>query len=574
MTINNNDSYDFNLPIFYIDDKFTLNDNVKNDLELNANHNHLLYRKLFNNVDLDNNIFYSTLLDKYSSLYTNNSSFLNDMKYLIENYSDNDNYYNINEIQNIYKDINEFNNISDTDKNFINTYQFFDIYPSLQFLNTQPFFLQCLSIYNLFNPVLTIIIPIILLLVPFFIILLRGYTITISTYIELLLTIVKHHPIGTLIKEFSDVGWDRKFFLVFSVVFYFFNIYQNTVSCIKFHRNFTKINYYLSTFKKFTEYYIDLINNVNSYCKKSLYQFTIKNNEIKNNLNIFYENLNNIPFSNFNFFELHSMGYKMKYFYELFKYDKYISTIKYCLQLHSFKDTILCMQQNISVNKINFCKIVNNKETKIYNSYYCCIDSNYITNDINLNNNIIITGPNASGKTTILKSTIFNIILSQQFCCGFYKKAYINPYTHIHSYINIPDTSQRDSLFQSEVRRCKHILDSIENNKGRHFCIFDELYSGTNPSEAIACAYSYLNYLNKYKDCNFMLTTHFTTLCEKLDSSKKIANYKMSIIEDKFTYKLIKGISYYKGGINILKELNYPKYVIDNAKNIIDNINI
>jgi hypothetical protein len=64
-----------------------------------------------------------------------------------------------------------------------------------------------------------------------------------------------------------------------------------------------------------------------------------------------------------------------------------------------------------------------------------------VTNDINLKKNIIITGPNASGKTTYIKSTAINIILSQQFGCGFYKKCTLNPFTHIHSYLNIPDTS-------------------------------------------------------------------------------------------------------------------------------------
>jgi len=160
-------------------------------------------------------------------------------------------------------------------------------------------------------------------------------------------------------------------------------------------------------------------------------------------------------------------------------------------------------------------------------------------------------------------------------CCGFYKKAKINPYNYIHSYINIPDTSQRDSLFQSEVRRCKYILDSIESNEGRHFCIFDELYSGTNPTEAISCAYSYLNYLTNYKNCNFMLTTTFLLhYVKKLNSHKNIINNKMNIIDDKFTYKLSNGISYYKGGINVLKELNYPDNVIKDAENIIQKINI
>jgi hypothetical protein len=127
MSIDNNSKkidlnyIDFNLPIFYIQDKYTLNDNVKNDLEISNTYVHFLYRKLFSNTHLDNNIFYKDLLDKYSTYYTNNSFFLNDMKYFIKNYTDSTNEYDINNIQNVYKDINEINSITDKDKLFIFT---------------------------------------------------------------------------------------------------------------------------------------------------------------------------------------------------------------------------------------------------------------------------------------------------------------------------------------------------------------------------------------------------------------------------------------------------------------------
>ena len=81
-----------------------------------------------------------------------------------------------------------------------------------------------------------------------------------------------------------------------------------------------------------------------------------------------------------------------------------------------------------------------------------------VSNSYSLETNKMITGPNASGKTTILKTTLFNIILSQQVGFGFYSSATINPYKYIHCYLNIPDTSGRDSLFQAEARRCKEIF--------------------------------------------------------------------------------------------------------------------
>jgi DNA mismatch repair ATPase MutS len=202
---------------------------------------------------------------------------------------------------------------------------------------------------------------------------------------------------------------------------------------------------------------------------------------------------------------------------------------------------------------------------------------------------MIITGPNAAGKTTLLKTTIFNIILSQQIGFGFYKKAKLEPYDYIHCYINIPDTSGRDSLFQAEARRCKNILDIIQNSSDneRHFCIFDELYSGTNPYEAISSANAYLKYLNKYDNLNFMLTTHYLDLCKRLDGVENIKNYHMNILTHNdhsnnnhkassfiYTYELKEGISTIKGGIKVLSDLDYPKEIIFNTEKIINNIKL
>jgi DNA mismatch repair ATPase MutS len=198
------------------------------------------------------------------------------------------------------------------------------------------------------------------------------------------------------------------------------------------------------------------------------------------------------------------------------------------------------------------------------------IDQKPVLNDINLNKNIVITGPNASGKTTILKSTLINIIISQQFGCGFYKKANINPFKFIHCYLNIPDTSGRDSLFQAESRRCKDIIDLIQNNKkDRHFCVFDELYSGTNPTEAVITATSFMNYLVKFKNVKCILTTHFIDLCKNLENNKAFVNYMMKTefnkdkISFNYNYKLTQGISFVQGGIKVLKDMNYPKEIID-----------
>jgi DNA mismatch repair ATPase MutS len=202
------------------------------------------------------------------------------------------------------------------------------------------------------------------------------------------------------------------------------------------------------------------------------------------------------------------------------------------------------------------------------------INEKPVLNDIDLSQNIMITGPNAAGKTTILKSLLINLLMSQQFGYGCYKKAQVKVYDIFHSYLNIPDTSGRDSLFQAEARRCKEILDIVHDNsrKQTHFCVFDELYSGTNPDEAVLSAHAFMKYLIKFKNVNCILTTHFIELCKKLDTNDSIENYHMSTNKSgndfNYSYLLKKGISNIKGGVKVLFDMNYPKEIIDNTINL------
>jgi DNA mismatch repair protein MutS len=152
---------------------------------------------------------------------------------------------------------------------------------------------------------------------------------------------------------------------------------------------------------------------------------------------------------------------------------------------------------------------------------------------------------------------------------GFYESATLTPYTHIHSYLNIPDTSGRDSLFQAEARRCKEILDIIDlEEESRHFCIFDELFSGTNADEATSASFGFLKYLQKRENVDFILTTHFVKLCKmvKKADNLQIENFKMDATVDGnnivFHYKLVKGISKIKAAKLILVQMGFPEEVV------------
>jgi DNA mismatch repair ATPase MutS len=111
------------------------------------------------------------------------------------------------------------------------------------------------------------------------------------------------------------------------------------------------------------------------------------------------------------------------------------------------------------------------------------------------------------------------------------------------------------------------VITKYSDSRYRHFCTFDELYSGTNPEEASKAGYAFLEYLSKYKNVNFILTTHYLSICKKYKTSRKIQNCKMIVNvlpngQFDYTYKMKKGISTIKGALRVLKDMDYPEEII------------
>ena len=566
---NNTENNDivFKLPIDYIEDKYPIEENIKTDLELLPRDD---CPSLYSYIFPVTSMYANKIVPMWSQYYTSNKLFLQDTQSLIKKFEPIE-QPSIEEMDNIHTILEEMKN----ETGFYEKYKYLDI-KFLEFLNNSPTFLQILTIYNLSSPIISLAIPILMLIIPFFILKLQKISISLQTYIQTLLTVLKNHVVGKAISEFSHVGWDRRFFMIISVGFYFVNIYQNIISCHTFYKNIYKIRKYLLSINNYLQYSINSITNINEYCKTSYSGFCNINEQIKDTLHSFNNEISHIELETINIKQVTKIGNILKSFYQLFKNKTYNQAITYSLYLHGYIENITCLQKNINTNAINYCKFTKS-HCSFDNAYFASLsDNNPVKNTYKLDKNILITGPNAAGKTTILKTTLFNIIISQQIGVGCYKSAKINPYTYIYSYINIPDTSARDSLFQAEARRCKEILDSISKSKPteRHFCIFDEIYSGTNPSEAIASAYSFLQFITMNKNIDYMLTTHYFSLCKMLNEINRISNKQMEINSSGNTYKLINGISNVKGGIKVLEDLKYDDRIIQLAKKIVNNINI
>jgi hypothetical protein len=563
----------FKMPIYFNDQKVSLKENIITDLELiNTidSSSNSIYSYVFDN----SNTFSKKCIDQVTQYYTTDVDFLKDTQKLIKTYkkipeNDNNNSNNSSKYTKITEIWKEIKN----DPSFKEKYYYLD-WPMLEFLNKSETFLQWMSIYNIASPVISFFIPIIILIVPFFIIKLKGLSLTISEYIEVLKTIISNHAIGKLFTEFNNVEFSQKIYLLASAGFYVFSIYQNVILCSRFKNNMYNIH---NHFIEIKEYLIKTINTMENFLSysSSLHTHYDFNNILIEKIKILKElknKISRISEYKLSFKKIFEIGHILKYFYEIYENKEYNDALLYSFGFNGYIDCIEGLQNNIEERKINFVEFTNKKKKNNFkNNYYAVLKNNKpVKNNIKLEKNIIITGPNASGKTTILKSVLINIILSQQFGCGFYDSAKLKPYKYIHCYLNIPDTSGRDSLFQSEARRCKEILDIIDNNKKEsHLCVFDELYSGTNPEEAIIGSTAFMEYLAKNKYVTSMLTTHFISVCEKLKDNKNLINYHMDVTKqnNKITYNYLfkEGISKIKGGLNVLYDMNYPKEIIENT---------
>ena len=564
----------FELPIFYLENKEKLDSNIIDDLELLELNEESEDRKcLLETVIQPKSKIGIENLNKLCEYYTNNKLFLKQTQKIVKSWKPDD---KLELKQKQYDDFYELWKNIKGDENFTDRYYYVDI-EFFKFLNHSSPFLQLLSVYNLVSPILSLILPIILLLVPFFMLKFSGIAITLESYYKVLTNIFSKHALGNIFTIMEDISWEKRVYAIISVVFYFFSIYQNSIVCYRFYKNFKSIHTDLFLLRDYLTTTIENMNIIEKSCVKhntylpflqTMYPHKEYCMKLLSELDVITE---------FDITRLHTkssqIGYIMKYFYEFHINKDIQNTIEFSLGLNSFMEHMNGINKLSREKFINKCKL--SKTTTMKNAYFPYLMYNQpVKNDIDLSRNIAITGPNASGKTTILKTVLFNLIFSQSFGYGFYSDAKISPYNHIHCYLNIPDTSGRDSLFQAEARRCKEILESLEDGK-KHFCIFDELFSGTNPTEACASSYGFIKYLINQKNIDFILTTHLTDLCKKLEPIMDNNHMDVTKLDDfnfKYTYQMGRGISSVRGGLKVLYDLHYPEYILNESNKILGGI--
>ena len=570
----------FKLPITYLDvsQNYALSTVVAADLELAPSQTgQCMYEYLF----LPKHLFAKQMIQNWKMQYTTNIDFLQDSQQIIKNLNDykmdmfNTPYdVNCEKIMQIWKDIKQ-------DDSFLDKYGFMD-WEMLKHLNESSLFLQALSFINVISPLISLVIPILFIIFPFILLKIQGIPITFEIYVNVLKDIAKNHFIGKTLCSLDSLSWDKVIYIFFTFGLYLMQIYQNVTQCFRFYRNIHKINDSLIFLQDYAKYSIRSMDCFLEIAKsRTTYQGFCKDVEIncdylikmRDELETVKQLGDTVMNTANNFGEVGNM---LKCYYSIYNNRDYEMGLRYSCGFEGYINNLLGVHTNIENMRINFAEMALETPTCEFTQQYYppLLDNcatNPVKNDCTFKKNMIISSPNKSGKTTILKTTTINIIFTQQLGCGFYNSAKLTPYTHIHSYLNIPDTSGRDSLFQAESRRCKEIIDIIKVYNGeqyRHFCIFDELYSGTNPDEASKSGYAFLKYLTNFSNVNFILTTHYFSICKKFKDSEHVQNYKMgvNVLENgtfDYTYKIKKGISKIKGGVRVLKDMDYPGEIID-----------
>jgi hypothetical protein len=218
----------------------------------------------------------------------------------------------------------------------------------------------------------------------------------------------------------------------------------------------------------------------------------------------------------------------------------------------------------------------NQQTTKIWSMRNPLLPDTQKANPVNMSKNVIMTGPNAAGKTTYVKSILSNVILSQTFGIAYGIKAETILYDNIASFMRVSDVLGSKSYFEAEAEYCKQMMKKADalSKAGKYgLFLMDEPMHSTPPMEGMATAYAVAEYIGKLPKCTIILTTHFhkLVLLEK-EYPEHFINLSVEAIPRSngflFPYAIKRGYSYQCIAIELLSAKEFPEQVIKSAINM------
>jgi DNA mismatch repair protein MutS len=203
-------------------------------------------------------------------------------------------------------------------------------------------------------------------------------------------------------------------------------------------------------------------------------------------------------------------------------------------------------------------------------------DSPFIANDVFLDREnqqlIMITGPNMSGKSAILRQTALIVLLAQMGSFVPAKAVRMGPVDKIFTRVGASDNiSMGESTFMVEMNETASILNNISD---RSLVLLDEIGRGTSTYDGISIAWAISEYLHEHPSrAKTLFATHYHEINEMTETFARIKNYNVSVKELKddvlFLRKLVPGGSHHSFGIHVAKMAGMPQAVLHRANKIL-----
>lgn len=199
-------------------------------------------------------------------------------------------------------------------------------------------------------------------------------------------------------------------------------------------------------------------------------------------------------------------------------------------------------------------------------------EENAIANTIDISNHILLTGSNASGKSTFMKAVALNLILAQSIQTATAHSFIYQPGYAMTSMANADDVLSGDSYFMSELKSIRRLFNTHQCNK--IYCFIDEIFKGTNTTERIAASESVLSYLDNQKAYQVIAATHDVELSTLLENTYNNYHFNESIQENSifFDYKIKPGKANTRNAIELLRITQFPIDIYQRAQQNIRNL--
>lgn len=539
-------------------------------LEFNENKKNLILDNLItknidkiidknNTIDISNDVYKDTQLDKWAESLPVLDGSKKIIRKIICNPINNKDLLLKRQLSHIDDDI-DFSMLKEYENDVLWAYKLNEelnnnksvslLFPSSFIISYINYFTQLLDMFHLYKilfiPITSIMFPLISILTPlYYVNKYLHFNISIVGYIKMLYKFLKviFKPTGNikldLIKIVTFVSY---------LVLYIYNMYQTIEYAMILYntrKNLMNKMTGLVTFVKEANY---IINSIDLSIIAPYFNGKIINN--------------NFTITN-----------SMTDIYKIWKSEKLKDNLT-SLLLNVYIIDIICSLDRLKEDNKYITVSYNNDETVFYNMKNPLLADNQTSNPVKILKNIIITGPNAAGKTTYVKSILSNVILAQTFGIAYSTKASTVIYDTINSFMRITDVLGSKSYFESEAEYCLNMINKsmmLSNNNKRGLFLMDEPMHSTPPTEGMATAYAVAEYIGKLQGINIILTTHFykLTLLEK-EYPKEFINLSVEAIPKKeggfiFPYKIMKGHSYQCIALDLLKDKMFPDAVISSA---------